>query len=34
MEWSMYMKIEIDYANDGKKRIHLIKKLINHELNF
>jgi hypothetical protein len=33
LEWSMYMNMEIGYANDAKKRIHLIKKLINQELN-
>lgn len=27
------LKMEIGYANDAKKRIHLIKKLINQELN-
>jgi hypothetical protein len=33
LEWSMYMNMEIGYANDAKKRIQLIKKLINQELN-
>ena len=33
LEWMMYMRMEIGYADDAKKRIQLIKKLINQELN-
>ena len=33
LDWSMYMRIEIGYSNDAKKRIILLQELINQELN-
>tara|TARA_A100000164_G_C21338501_1_gene509894 strand:+ start:74 stop:259 length:186 start_codon:yes stop_codon:yes gene_type:complete len=33
LDWSMYMRMEIGYSNDAKKRIILLQELINQELN-
>ena len=34
LDWSMYMRMEIGYSNDAKKRIILLQELINQDIHF